>query len=455
MNIILATDSYKVSHAHQYPPGTTQVYSYFSSRGGEYDHAVFFGLQAMIQQLSTPITIKDIDEAEDCYHGHLGPGAFNRDRWLYILQQHKGQLPVRIRAVPEGTVVPTGNVLMTVENTDPACWWLTNYLETYLVQVWYPTTVATISRGMKGILRDSLIRTGPDTSGLPYMLHDFGCRGVSSMGTAAIGGAAHLVNFLGTDTVPGVKYLRDYYGAGWDAGVSIPASEHSTMTSWGQDREVDAYRNMLSQFPRGPVAVVSDSYDIYRAVSEIWGGALREDVLARDGTVVIRPDSGDPTAVLPRVLDILGGRFGSTSTPQGFKMLPPQVRVIQGDGVDRHSLPGILEAVESSGWSTANLVFGSGGGLLQKCNRDTLRFAFKCSHATIGDQGVDVYKDPVGDPWKASLRGRFSLVRRGEEYQTVPEGRSDDLLEVVFDNGNITRTQSLDNIRTTVQQTFE
>ena len=192
-----------------------------------------------------------LDEAEAVFREHFfgDPSLFNRAGWQHILDKHDGRLPVRIRAVPEGTVVPTSNVLMTIENTDPACYWLTNYLETMLVQVWYPCTVATQSRSMKQVIADYLQRTG-DMSGLPFKLHDFGFRGVSSVETAAIGGAAHLVNFTGTDNIAGVMMARNYYGAAMP-GFSIPAAEHSTITSWGRDREVDAYANMLEAFPQG------------------------------------------------------------------------------------------------------------------------------------------------------------------------------------------------------------
>ena len=208
--------------------------------------------------------------------------------------------------------MPTHNVLMTVENTDPVCFWLTNWLETLLVHAWYPSTVATQSREMKRILLRYLEATG-DPGLIDFKLHDFGCRGVSSLESAGIGGAAHLVNFLGTDNLPALELLAETYGAEC-GGFSLPASEHSTITSWGEAHELDAMRNMLAQYPDGLVACVSDSYDVYRACAEYWGGALREAVLARPGTLVIRPDSGDPASVVCRVLDILGDAFPPPST---------------------------------------------------------------------------------------------------------------------------------------------
>jgi nicotinamide phosphoribosyltransferase len=459
-NLILLTDSYKVSHAKQYPPKTSKVYSYFESRGGEFDETVFFGLQYLLKRYleGVRITPAAIKEAEEMYAAHLAPGLFNKEGWMYIWEKHGGKLPVAIRAVPEGSVIPNKNVLMTIENTDPNCFWLTNYLETLLVQVWYPSTVATISRNMKGIILGALKRSGnPDLIG--FKLHDFGCRGVSTMEAAAIGGAAHLVNFMGTDTVPALQLLRDYYSAKM-AGFSIPAAEHSTMTSWGRDNEADAYRNMLDTFPKGLVAVVSDSYDIYNAVSRIWGGSLRDKILARgpNDTLVIRPDSGDPRKVVPDILDLLGKKFETITNDKGYKVLDPRVRVIQGDGIDRNTLAGILEAVMNRGWSADNIAFGSGGGLLQQCNRDTLKFAFKCSSATVNGVDRDVYKQPATASWKKSKKGRLALVNSsvfetslGARWATVEEHLDEDFggnqLKLVFKNGEILQETNLDAVR--------
>src|SRR5271156_1723597 len=211
---------------------------------------------------------------------------------MKLYNKYNGALPLEIRAVPEGTVVPTNNVLMTVQNTDSEFPWLTNYVESLLLKVWYPTTVATLSRGVKLIIQKYLEETG-DVSLLPFKLHDFGYRGVSSEESASIGAAAHLVNFSGTDTLMGIALLKDYYSASEMPGFSVPASEHSTMTSWGQENEIDAYRNMLEKYPTGIVSIVGDSYDIINAVKNHFGNTLHDQIIARDGVVVIRPDSGD------------------------------------------------------------------------------------------------------------------------------------------------------------------
>eukprot|EP01137_Pigoraptor_chileana_P035406 Opistho-2@29368 len=310
-NIILNTDSYKVAHYRQYPPGTTEVFSYFECRGGNVDESVFFGLQYIIKKyLVGPVVTEDkIREAAEFYQDHFNDGTlFNAAAWQYIIDKHGGHLPIRIRAVPEGTSIPLKNVLFTVENTDPNCAWLTNYLEALLVRIWYPITVATGSREQKKIIARFLDATSDNLDGLSFKLHDFGARGVSSGETSAIGSASHLVNFKGTDSIAGILMARHYYHEKM-AGFSIPASEHSTITSWGREGELAAYRNMLEQFPTGMVACVSDSFDIFKACEEMWGTELRDLIVRRGetgGTLVIRPDSGDPPTIVLQLLDILG-----------------------------------------------------------------------------------------------------------------------------------------------------
>ena len=451
-NICWLTDSYKVSHFKQYPPGTRRVYSYFESRtGSTYPEVCFFGLQYFLERylVGEVVSSEKIDAAESLFRQHFGGDVFNRAGWQHILDKHEGRLPIVIKAVPEGTIVPESNVLMTVENTDDEAYWLTNWLETLLVQVWYPSTVATQSRAMKQVLLRSLQETG-DPDLINFKLHDFGFRGVTSPEQAALGGAAHLVIFLGTDTIPGLLLARQFYDSEM-AGFSIPAAEHSTITSWGEDHEVDAMRNMLTQYPTGLVACVSDSFDIFRACSEYWGVVLKDAVLARDGVLVVRPDSGDPPTIVVEVLRRLGEAFGTTTNKLGFKVLHPKVRVIQGDGIDFAMLSRILSAMKDAGWSADNIAFGSGGGLLQKLNRDTQRFAFKCSSANINGQQRDVYKRPVTDGGKSSKAGRLKLVCGADrQFHTVSEADAPDLtdeLEIVFENGHLVRRWTFDEIR--------
>lgn len=458
MNFLLRTDSYKFTHWKQYPPHTTGIYSYLESRGGMFPNTVFFGLQYYLRTYleGSRFTKEDVAAADEFCKQHFGRDLFNRNGWLRLYEKHQGRLPVRIKALPEGMVVPTLNVLATIENTDPEFPWLPNYLETMLLKVWYPITVATLSREIKKIIRGFLERTG-DPSLLPFKLHDFGYRGVSSEETAAIGGAAHLLNFQGTDTVAGIVLLREHYKAQMP-GFSVPASEHSTITAWGKEHEVDAYRNMLTAYPHGIVACVSDSYNIYNACEKLWGEILKPDIVKRNGTLVVRPDSGDPVTVLAKVFDILGAKFGYETNQKGYRVLPPYIRVIQGDGVNMFTIQNMLYQLSKfHGWSADNIAFGMGGALLQQLNRDTQKFAFKCSAARIGDEWKPVFKDPITDPGKNSKHGRLALVASNGSFRTVEEvsehGEANDQLVTVFENGAITQAFELDAIRARAELT--
>jgi nicotinamide phosphoribosyltransferase len=306
---------------------------------------------------------------------------------------------------------------------------------------------------MKKVIASYLEKTG-DVAGLPFKLHDFGFRGCTSFEQAGLGGAAHLVNFQGTDTMAGIMLARQHYGASMP-GFSIPASEHSTITSWGKEGEVEAFRNMLETYPKGLVACVSDSYDILRACSELWGKELKDQILSRDGTLVVRPDSGEPVSTVLAVLEALGSAFGYTRNAKNYKVLPPQVRMIQGDGIGFNTLGEILQAMQEKDWSADNIAFGSGGGLLQKMDRDTLQFAFKCSAIDGEYQGEafhrDVYKSPAAqEANKESKRGRLTLVRAHDgALETWPaiKGESRDELREVFRDGEMLVTHTFDEIR--------
>lgn len=449
-NLILNTDSYKASHFLQYPPGTEFVSSYIESRGGRYAQTLFFGLQAFLKQyLTSPISRSDIDEAEQLLNLHGLP--FNREGWDYILKRYGGYLPLSIEAVPEGSLIPTGNVMMQVVNTDPAVPWLTSYLETALLRaIWYPTTVATFSFRVRRLINAYLEETADGTEGLAFKLHDFGARGASSNETAALGGLAHLVNFQGSDTVAALIAARRWYGAEM-AGFSIPAAEHSTITAWGEENEEAAYRNMLQQFAgeNRLLAVVSDSYDLWNALGNLWGGSLRKEVINNGGTVVIRPDSGDPVKVVTQTIEWLMRKFGARQNFKGFWVLPDYIRVIQGDGINPDSIAEILAAMKAKGQSAENIAFGMGAALLQKVNRDTQRFAMKASAIRIDGEWRDVYKDPITDPGKRSKAGRLALVEEDGELATVRRENAADrnLMVEVFRNGEILQAWDFEQVR--------
>ena len=436
MNLILNTDSYKLAHWNQYPPKTQQIYSYLSARYGRYKYSVFFGLQYIIKKhLSKPISQKDIDEAYRVSKDHFGcKDVFNLKGWQYILDHYDGYLPIAIYAYPEGSIIPIGTPLMAIENTDPKCFWLTNYIESLLLQIWYPITIATMSHVIKQDIEKSIAETGEGNA--DFKLHNFGLRGSSSLESAAIGGAAHLTSFLGSDDLPAIQFINEYYHTESMPCFSIPATEHSTMTSWGKENEAKAYLNMLNNYKNSDsikaFSVVSDSYDIENACENIWGDLLKEDVENSKATLVIRPDSGDPVDSILSLLSILSERFGCVKNEKGYNVLN-KVRLIQGDGIDEIRITEILNSMKQEKWSTDNITFGMGGGLMQQIDRDTQGFAIKCSWAMIDGEPRDVFKKPSTDLLKASKVGRF------------------DNLPMVYYNGALFRDINFDTIRTRIR----
>lgn len=455
-NLILNTDSYKYSQFNQYPPNTEKVFSYIESRGskgGLYDKTVFFGLQIFLQEyLSKPINLDQINEAEEIVTAHGLP--FNRKGWEYILKEYSGYLPLYIRAAEEGSIIPTKNLLVSVENTDPNCAWLTSFMETAILRaVWYPTTVATYSWYMKQLILHYLEKTGTPES-IDFKLHDFGFRGVSSKESAGIGGLAHLVNFQGTDTMEALLYGRRYYDAPM-AGFSIPATEHSTITSWGRMGEADAYENFLNKYAKEGkiVACVSDSYNIYDACEKIWGEQLKQKVVSSGATLVIRPDSGYPPEVVMECLHILDAKFGHTINNKGYRVLN-NVRIIQGDGISYEVVGNILDRMQTAGFSADNIAFGQGGGLLQAHDRDTLKFAMKCSAIFVDDEWRDVYKQPITDMGKESKKGLIDLYKIDGEYVTKRINERVNpvsFTRVVFRNGRLFNETNLEAVRKLAQ----
>lgn len=476
-NLILLSDAYKYGHHKMYEDNTTTVYSYLESRGGKFDETVFFGLQFFLKEYleGVVITQADIDEATNILNGVFGrEDVFDPSKFQYIVDNHGGKLPIRIKAVPEGTVVGTKNVLMTVENTDPNCAWLTNFLEPLLLQVWYPTTVSTLAYEVKKRLKAAYntTTTYDDITKdflIAVTLNDFGFRGVSSVQSARNGGAAHLVHFRGSDNIIASKGIMDFYNTKEVYGLSVPASEHSIMTMKGEEGEVEMMRRVLEQFPTGIVACVSDSFDIFRACSQYWGEELKDLILSRPAfpgnQLVIRPDSGHVINTLLEVFSILFDKFGYDVNDKGFKVLPPQVRVIQGDGVNLYSIEEILLTLIENRISVENLVFGMGGKLLQAdIDRDTMNFATKASYAVVGGEVRDIVKSPttlnaegkIVPSFKKSKQGMLKLVKDGDSYKTVTsleDGFEEalDAMEVVFENGSLQKDFTFEEVRANVK----
>lgn len=471
-SLILKSDSYKFTHNPQYPKGTTKVISYLESRGGLFDTTVFYGLQFLLKKHfeGVVVTKQDVDKAKKIIDNHIGPNIFNYEGWMRIVNVHGGKIPIKIKAVPEGTVLKTSNVLMTVENTDEELPWITNFCESILLQLWYPITVSTLSREIKKNIIKYLKKTTSYSKEeiknlCKFSLNDFGYRGASSDESAAIGGSAHIVNFSGSDNVSAIDLIMTYYNTDEMLAFSIPASEHSTITSWGEENEVKAYENMLDAYPTGIRACVSDSYNILRACSDLWGEQLREKVLNLNGRLVIRPDSGDPVQTLKKVFHILWDKFGGRTNSKGFKVLDDHIRVIQGDGVNYESITEILDMMVEEGFSAENIVFGMGGALLQKVDRDTQKFAFKCCSITINGEERDVQKHPLEvdkygniiQSFKTSKKGHLKLIKTANGFETIQNSKDDegDVMVKVFENGHLLVDYTFDEIRQRAEILFD
>jgi nicotinamide phosphoribosyltransferase len=446
INPILNSDSYKCSHWQFYPEGTTHVYSYMESRGGEYERTLFFGLQGLIKEyLMTPITLGDILEAESFAKVHGVP--FNKAGWMHILTKHKGFFPVEIKAVPEGTVVNAKNVLMTVRNTDPAVPFITSYIETMALRLWYPITVATRTFYMKKRIQPYFEMTS-ESEFMDFAVLDFSARGCTSYEANMIGGAAYLVNFAGSDSMSAVRYVQYLYG-GSILGYSVSATEHSIMCSYGQENEFESFERMLDVAEEGSIlSVVSDTWNIYEAAKK-WC-KLADKVKAKNMTLVVRPDSGEIDEVLPQVLTILEAGFGSTLNKKGFKVLN-NVKVLWGDGINEFTVARPFAIAHAMGISSDSIITGSGGGLMQvDINRDTNKFAFKASCITVNGEDRAIAKDPITDPGKMSKKGFLALVEYVDgTFSTAGlEGAAKvDVLRTVYLNGELIVDETMETVR--------
>jgi len=451
LSVLWDVDSYKTSHWRMYDPSVTHTISYLTARrvpGWAWDGVVPFGMLHYLRTtLAQRITEHDVWQAHDFYRSHIGFGVFNTEQWLELVHAYPSSLPIRIDAAPEGSLVREGDPILVVQNTDARFPWLTSWIETSIERLWYPTTVATFARAAKKVLRNAADRDGTPRDAVNFKLHDFGSRGTTTADASAIGGAAHLTSFHGSDNVPGVMLVRWLYDVDMPA-QNIPAAEHSTITSWGgRDSEARAFGEALSQYEDAPLlSMVSDTYDYQNAVSKLWGQKLRDRVLSRPGTLVVRPDSGDVVDTVLWTLNELGRTFGYTTNARGFKELDPHVRIIQGDGMNLDTLQDTVDAMHVDGWAIENITFGMGGALLQKHNRDTLGFGYKlCGvmHADRSNAIIDVHKEPHDDASKRS-RGYLEMYATG-----ALRG-----LKTVYENGSVGYGTSFSSVRGLVEDSL-
>jgi len=459
-NVMTATDSYKLGRDRMFSEGTESVSSYFEARdGAKFQYNVFCTLQYLCMKYlcGKQVTKAKIDWAEYLSELHLGQkGAFDRSGWDYILQKYDGRLPIEICAVAEGTPVPTGNVMMQIRNTDPKVPVLSNAIESMITHVWAGTTGASLSRYIKQMQKRFLdICCDTPDEVLPFMLHDFGYRGSSSHESARQVGAGHLLNFLGTDTVPAMELLIQYYGASIDratfnAGFSIFATEHLIMTQKGEAGEFDVVEELLNKYPTGNLAMVIDSYNWKRFIETMGTPRFKDRILNRDGKIIFRPDSGKPVPTSFGVWKGLANIFGYDTNNKRYDVLNPKVSTIWGDGIDEVEGESIYQNFIDNKISIENCPLGMGGNLHQKINRDTQRNAFKGSFVQRNGVGYDIFKDPI-DGSKKSKKGRLALIKDAagnfQTLQGVTGPVEGDLLIPVFRNGEMLKTYTLNEMR--------
>lgn len=404
--------------------------------------------------LMTPVTKEDVEEARHFATLHGEP--FEYEGWMYIVNKHNGYLPIRIKALPEGTVIPTGFPLASIESTDKEVYWISGIVETLLMKVWYPTNVATKSYYVRKMLQEFANKYSDNPSIVDFQYHNFGDRGSSSVESAAIGGYAHLTQFLGTDNFNSLRLCRKYYSSTC-AGFSIPASEHSTVTSWGRDYEFEMYENYLENSKgKAIIACVLDSYNVYEAVNYVTSGTFKERVESPEYPVfVMRHDSGEPLEEIAKMLDTIeANNVQFTINSKKLKVLN-KYRIIWGDGITPEVIRQIFELGIKRGYAPDNFNSGSGGDLMQNLNRDTSKFAIKCSSVTLEDRTLrDVRKEPITDLGKMSKAGRVSTFRdiNTNNYvvsrlDSTYEWNLEEALELVYENGKVFNTYTLDQIR--------
>lgn len=465
-NLLLMTDVYKLGHMRLYKKGVTKVYSYLCARSTKKEaQALFFGLQPYLKLLEKGVSKADAEEFMSYYTEILGttPPADISEKIQALV--NLGYIPLEIKAVPEGTLIDNRNVLATVTNTHPDFHWVVGYFESLLLKVWNTVSVATLSHKFKRTVTNFTKETSDSDFLLPFLVHDFGYRGVSSEATAELSGAAHLVNFAGSDTIPAIKFMKENYKGTGLIGASVVASEHSIHQSFGptEQDELDYVINMMDTNQTGIISVVSDAYDYWRMLT-VTLPKVKDKILARDGKYVVRPDSGDPKLILcgdptapagspasKGTFVLMEELFGATKNSKGFKELNAKVGVIYGDGMYFDRYVDILTTMRNMGYANTNLVIGIGGLLLQQHNRDDLGFAFKATYAEIDGKSYELYKDPITDPGKKSHMGLMQLVKTDKGYitkdhATVAEEASGELVQVFY-NGKVTKEYTLAEIR--------
>lgn len=481
LNPITLIDGYKLDHRRQYPEGTQRVYSNWTPRSSRIpgqDEVVFFGLQYFLQkylgeEMERGFFRQPKDRVLARYArrtaGYLGPNE--------VGVEHIGALhdlryvPLRFAALPEGTLVPLRVPALVVENTIPEFFWMVNYIETLLSCIlWLPSTSATIAQRYRKLLLKYANQTGSGAPFVDWQGHDFSFRGLSGVEAACLSGAGHLLSFLGTDTIPAIDFIEEYYWgdepADYMIGGSVAATEHSVMCAGGHTSEQETFARLLQLYPSGVVSVVSDTWDLWKVLTDILP-SLKNQILARAGKLVIRPDSGNPVKIIcgdsnaagparKGVVELLWDVFGGDHTPEGYRLLDPHIGVIYGDSITYERCQDICEGLVQKGFSPGNMVFGIGSFTYQYNTRDTFGHAMKATWAEIDGKPHDLFKKPVTDDGtKFSATGRLAVRRQKEDgrlyvvERALPEveGSSENLLQPVWENGSFVSRTSISKIR--------
>ncbi|MHA4809210.1 nicotinate phosphoribosyltransferase [Flavitalea flava] len=482
---LLLKDGYKVGHKFQYPEGTTLVYSNLTprtSRNEDIKEIVFFGLQYFIKEylirqfnegfFKRP-KVEVVNEYKRRIDNYLGKDSIT---YQHISDLHDlGYLPLEIKALPEGILVPMRVPVFTIKNTNPAFFWLTNMLESLLSAIlWKPCTSATTAfQYLKTFTRYAEETVGEDKSFVPWQGHDFSFRGMSGVEDAVLSGAAHLLSFTGTDTIPAIDFLEEFYNADCEKeliGGSVPATEHSVMCMGTKQDELATFRRLIREiYPSGIVSIVSDTWDFWQVITEFLP-ALKEEILTRNGKVVIRPDSGDPVKIIigdpeepigspayKGAIECIWETFGGIITEKGYKLLDGHIGLIYGDSINLERQEAILEGLKKKGFASYNVVLGIGSFTYEYVTRDTFGFAMKATYGEVNGEGRAIFKDPkTDDGTKKSAKGLMQIFRNPltgkltlkDECTWEEEARGE--LQTVFKNGILTVDRTLSEIRTRV-----
>lgn len=479
---MLMKDGYKVDHRNQYPKGTEFVYSNITPRGSRMecvDKVVFFGLQYFIKEYLIDRFNRDFFDLEkdkvvqmykDRINSYLGEGSVTFE---HIEELHDlGYLPLEIKALPEGTRVPLRTPMLTMVNTDKRFFWLTNFLETLICNViWGACTSATIADQYKQILLKYAKETSDNIDFVDFQGHDFSMRGMFGLEAALISGSAHLLSFKGTDTIPAIDFLEQYYSASTKkelVGCSVPATEHSVMCLGTKESEYDTYKRLITEvYPKGIVSIVSDTWDYWKVLTEVLP-SLKKEIMARDGKLVVRPDSGDPIKIIcgdkdsynqPEVLgtvQLLYDFFGGTINSKGYKELDPHIGVIYGDSITIERAKSICEGLKQKGFASTNIVFGIGSYTYQYNTRDTFGFAMKATHGVVNGKDYDIFKDPKTDSGlKKSAKGYLRVNKDLTLSDQVSKEQEGGELRTVFKNGDLVKSWNLSDVRSKLAEKEE